>query len=79
MIVFPAAHAVTDGPAAASSGSKGGGSKKGSKSGASKALKLVTRTDLKRDLTGCTLKLLWPDDNTWWDGQVCWGAVRLSC
>ncbi|KAF5836941.1 hypothetical protein DUNSADRAFT_5218 [Dunaliella salina] len=50
--------------------SGGGGSKKGGKSGGSKGPKLVTRTDLRHDLTGRMLKLLWPDDNSWWDGQV---------
>ncbi|MEW5307985.1 MAG: hypothetical protein WDW36_010351 [Sanguina aurantia] len=31
---------------------------------------LLTRADLNRDLTGRTLQLLWPDDQSWWEGQV---------
>eukprot|EP00199_Chlamydomonas_sp_CCMP681_P006480 CAMPEP_0119114960 /NCGR_PEP_ID=MMETSP1180-20130426/49313_1 /TAXON_ID=3052 ORGANISM="Chlamydomonas cf sp, Strain CCMP681" /NCGR_SAMPLE_ID=MMETSP1180 /ASSEMBLY_ACC=CAM_ASM_000741 /LENGTH=191 /DNA_ID=CAMNT_0007103725 /DNA_START=9 /DNA_END=580 /DNA_ORIENTATION=+ len=52
----------------------GGGSNKRAASGSSSRtggkLDLLTRYDLTSDLTGELLKLLWPDDNSWWDGEV---------
>lgn len=60
-------------------GGGGGGSKKGgAKGGGTKqGMRLVTRTELRHDLTGRMLKLLWPEDNTWWDGQVRRAGGRL--
>ncbi len=51
-------------------GGAGGPPKKGGGAAGKAGFKLVSRADLKMDMTGRMLKLLWPDDGSWWDGQV---------
>ncbi len=59
-------------------GGGGGGGNKKTGGGAAAKFKLLTRADLQKDLTGRFLKLLWPDDQSWWDGQVSWGPACCS-
>jgi hypothetical protein len=56
-------------------GGGGGGTKRVT---APKGMRFLTRNDLKQDLTHAMLKLHWPDDNSWWDGQVRGGSGAAS-